>query len=577
MNTQKQRTIKNKLLFVVILSALLAAALSFSVNAAYLNASITRTTTGAIQNVYYYTSGNGYKDNVGNTPDVNLTVCADTSGELTSKKVAAFYLVGANDSSLLLYEILGGDSVARFISLGAPYASGSDYCAQANFEFFAGRSPYPAAVFAVVDTNNNNTGSTFDFGTDAIIPITTSNGYLRGSYSFSNVQTTYSQTTGNVSVNPTAATAYTSSSTTTSPSQDSDTKLMLGVCEDSQGVNCTGTIQTSLDASAKSLYTGIVSPADTTIYYRYAVANGLSTQFCIGPNLDITTVSASPSTGPPGTIVNITATIQNQNTVDVTQSYNISFYYDSGNLIGTQTLIGLADGASKQTSVIWNTSGIGSGSHPLSAKLTDTGIGDCDNSDDNATGSFSTELVYFPYVWIDGVQNNTFPYPGRPHNVTIQINDSDGNVAANVTVQITEENGLSLIAPTQTFTVNGNKRGVKPVSTAEVITDNSGTVNLALIPTGNKLYTSAYSYTNISDHVGNYSLYFEIFNSSGSELQLYYNNQKVGEFNFTLQSQTAVQPNSTERYSLDVLNENTYVKAILNFIHQVRTTASLWI
>jgi len=131
----------NKILFAACLSIAIAIALSSSASADYINASIIRVDNNVTQNVYYYAAGGGYKDNVGVTPDTKLRVCADLAADLSGKGAAAFYVMAPNNSTIFIYDILGGDTIARYVLFGAPFAFAGKFCADANFEFYAGRAP----------------------------------------------------------------------------------------------------------------------------------------------------------------------------------------------------------------------------------------------------------------------------------------------------------------------------------------------------------------------------------------------------------------------------------------------------
>ncbi|MFC1801184.1 hypothetical protein ACFLZB_01875 [Nanoarchaeota archaeon] len=529
-----------------------------------------------------------YADTSGN-PDVGIEIC----GAGLNKYVSGGY--GANVSGTMIFVPITYKSdptyTTALASTGSPNG-GTCYWTQASPLFISGsylgsKTPtvyyaaFPGRPWTAYDTNQDLSAPSYVF--------MNTGSWLRGSYSVSG---TYSQTTKNITfgTNPqvtfidVSGNSFSRALTHVTLGVHSQRPIVVAVCNDTYGQVChDGVIvnTTSQISSGIELYSGVPSPTESATDTRYMVVNGLGTSLCIGPNVNLDNVLVVPSVTPAGPIVNVSAQVENDGNVDITSSFNVSFYDQTNNVFLGNYLVtgGLTAGGSHKTAwVLYNTTGLSNGAKTVNATALDAaaGIADCNNGNDDDPGSFSIELVYLPYVWIDGIQNDTFPYPGRPYNVTIQINNSNGNPSANTTIMLTEQNGLSLLAPTQTYTVSGNQRGVKSLSTAELLTDDNGMVDLTLIPTGNKLYTSSYAYTNIDDHVGNYSLYFEIFNAAGTELQLFTNNQKVGEFNFTLTSQTAVQPNATERYSLSTHYQNTYVEVILNFIHQIRSTASLW-
>jgi hypothetical protein len=547
------------------------------VHAAYQSASLLKVSDNATQDVYFSTAGNGYKDNVGNTPDVKVRVCADTAEEVNaSKKVAVFYLIATNDSGLLKYDILGGDTQARFISLGTPFVSGGYNCSEANFEFFAGRSPYPAYPFAVVDTNGND-NDTIDYGTDVMIPITSSTGRLLGSFSLNNVQSSYNQGTGNVNIDVTGVTVYTSSSSSQALPSDleSENKLLVGVCTDSQGVDCTSTARTAMNASSVSLSTGIVSPADTSNYTRYAVVNGIGSRFCIGPDLTITGVSVVPSSTTAGQNVNITAIVNNNNNVDVTTNFDVEFLIDGNSTANVTVTEDLSPGDSTAASYIYDTTGLPSGSKTIVARVLDAsaGIADCDNGNDNSSTALNIGKAYFVSVLINGTASTNFPIPGRPYNVSIHVNDSDGNDVAAL-VKITEKNGINLFAPIQNLSSGG---GLSPLSVATFETNAGGDADLALIPLGNKLYLPEYANLSLSTLVGNYSLYLEIFNiTTGTELQLSNGTALLNQIDFTLGNMSVELPTASEENSIFVYNHNAFVQQIVDLANQVYSSIKKW-
>lgn len=572
MRSKKQTTIKSKLLFVSLVAFLLAIALSSSASAALTSASIRQVSNSTIQNVLYYPAGSGYKDNVGSTPDVKLRVCTDTPSDISGKNIAAFYAIAPTNSSLFLYDILGGDTIARFIPLGSTFSVGPDTCADANFEFFAGRSPYPAKIFVAVDINGN-AGENIDYGTDLVIAVNMS-GYLPTSYSRNNVQASYVQATGNIVVDATG----------TSPgvAVSNVNKILLGACTDELGVTCTDTARTTLAAGGSTLYTGIINPPDSTTYLRYSVINGYGASYCIGPDVDVQSVTAVPGVGPAGTMVTLSANVFNVNNVDVTTNFIVEFWVGGNNVCNATLNQPLAKGTSKSTTTcVWNTAGVPSGTTTITAIPRDAaaGIADCDDTNDQGTGQFSTELVWLPTVWINGVQTNVFPDAGRPYNVTINIRNSDGNTPS-VEIRLIEENGMNIFAPNQFYTISTGNSGVIPRSMASIRTDPAtGNISFAVVPTGTKLYDPEFAYLNAGSYVGNHSIYFEIFSSSNpnTELQLFYNSAKQDKYWFNLLNITPRTPTALEEDSQVVIYQNVLVKQALDLAYRSLATAVKWL
>ncbi|MCK4589777.1 MAG: hypothetical protein KAT77_04990 [Nanoarchaeota archaeon] len=584
MKKQKRYQKQIILLLLVIFSVLLVLPSASSVAT---SGSIIKDSDNSIMNVPYDSNVDAHVDNTATVPNAALRINGSAAADVANLYTGGLYAVGTNPAvGNFQYVIMTTDGDPDpLMQTGAAQSCPGSAC-------YARTGANLAFPLAIVGSDSGNPGAAFFPGniyvvvssnktvedTDALIYLSPSDGELTGTYTVSSsyMETYYVQSTGNTRFDVTGI------STGAYSDHSSSNYLACGLCNDTRGHNCSDTTLTSPGAAYVTLNTDIVLPADSYVHYKYGVVNGRATSFCIGPDLDITAVSANPSTGPPGTSVNVSATVLNDNNVNVTQAFTVDFYYDSvtpGNKIGsTQTITGLGrDDSTNAASVLWDTTGITSGAHILYGVLDDAGIGDCGPTNDNHTGSFTTELVYYIFVDIDGVRTDNFTDAGRPYNVSLQVNNSNNAVVPNTIVRITEENGISLLAPLQTYTSGGTKYGVKPVSKAEVITDSNGRAYLALIPTGNKLYTPGYEYTNLTDHVGNYSLYIEIFNSAGTELQLMQNGVKVNEYNLTLFNMTNRIPTGSELYSLGVYNQDAYVKTFLNFAYQIFATARQWI
>lgn len=546
---------------------------STGVFASYINASIIDSSTDVIQDVYYYAAGGGYGDFIGTTPQVYIRVCADTSGELSGGKgVAAFYVIDStNNSNNADYHILGGNDTSQgYAYFMAPFADGAKYCADANFDFYTSLAKYPAKVFGVVDVNGNR-GSSIDFGTDALIPIPSTMGYLPYGFTRAAVQSSYDQVTGNITIDATG--------TSPSVSGTSYLALMVGSCDDDQGVTCDGAKRTTVDASGVSVYTGVVAPADSVMYTKYSVINGYGESYCIGPDVDVTSVAVAPSVGPIGTLVNLTATVANVNTVNITTSFIVQFWAQGVNVCNGTLTQPLGAGDSKASSTCtWNSAGFATGSTSIigSPRYDLVSIKDCNHANDNGTGTFTTETVWYANVWIDNNLSTTFYDAGKPYNLTVKINNSDG-LNPPVEVRFVEENGMTIMAPAQIYNLSVGKSGVKARSIASVQTDSTGYVNFTVVPTGTKLYSSEYSYLDLASYVGNHSIYLEIFNNdTGVELQLYYDGAKQDKLSFTLSNLTPRDPLSSEQ-GINVFNKNSFVSEALNLAYRSLAVAVKWL
>jgi len=552
----------------ILLSAILMLAiiifLPVLASAAVQNASIVNDATNSSVTLRYEVDPiNAYIENAaGNPGQVVLQVCADNATADLSGKYGGFVYKTGNGN---LFQHLAEKSGVELVQFSSCDAS----CCKTptDYNLLSDYSVYPAQVYAIVsDDSAINTSDTF-------IYIPSANGWFEGYFSTNTVQSSYSQTSGNVTVDVTTAYGRKEDGSYTSISTDKN-YLILGVCDivsDLYKYNCTSNAKTNLTASGVSLYTGVVSPADTGIATKYYVIDGIASSFCIGPDLTVTSVSVNPSSVPQGQTVNITATVTNGNNVDVTQSFNISFFRD-GNPIGYVTVAGLNAGSTEYPSILYNTAGLSSGSKTILARVDDASIGDCNNANDNSTAALNIGKTYQVLVLINGTASTNFPVPGRPYNVSIHVNDSDGgNVAA--LVKITEKNGINLFAPIQNLSAG---KGVSPLAVAQFETDASGNANIALIPTGNKLYNPEYAYLNVSGYVGNYQLYLEVFDkTTGTKLQLY-NGTLINELDFTLGSMTAVNPTAGQENSIFVYNHNSFVQQIIDLANQVYSSIKKW-
>ena len=567
---------KSKLLLGILAIALFGLMLNIGSSAASpINASIINTTgSSGPQNVFYSTSANAYIDGAGNTPDIKLRICATTSGELTGVDVSLAYAVGTDSSADIRVATIAGDSSDDFVALNAPSGSGSVWCADTpdDFNILSANAKYPARVYAVIDDGDSiaDFGDTFIFVGD--------NGTLPGNYSFnlSAVQASYSQSTGNITLTLSGATGDVGDGTGATVA-GSTTNLAVGVCDNSDGTSCDGTNQTT-KSSTNSLFTGVTSPPldDTTTTEKELMINGFNFTFCIGPDLTVTNVTVSPTTASQGENVTVNATVQNGNNVDVTTNFNVEFFNDSTSLGTTAVTEDLSPGEVTFALFTFDTSGVTSGDKNVTADVSDfaAGIADCNDTNDNSTTTLSIEASYNITVLINNTVGTEFNRPGRPYNVTVVVDDSDGNDAADVTVKLTERNGLNLFAPVQGFDTD---QGVQSVSTGEVLTNASGVANLAVIPTGNKLFLPEFAAENAEDFLGNYSLYIELFNGS-EELQLFdpVAGETIEQYNLSLANLTVLDPSTAEENTIVVYNQQQWLVTVLEFFAQVFGNAQKW-
>ena len=512
-------------------------------------------------------------DQAASNPDVTLRICAGTPSTEIKDKYGTFVYKSGNGSNYQRVAGMSDADMGQFTSCDASCCNAPD-----TLNFLSLYSVYPANVYAVLSDD-----TTID-ASDTFIYIPTANGWLNGYYTTNTVYQTYNQATGNVSIDITAIYGYHSGyqSITTDKNY-----IVVSVCNiTTSGLEkfvCSSNAKTNLTASGVSLFTGVVSPADTSVTYKNYVINGINATFCIGPDLAITSApTLNPSSGLPGQIVNITATVTNPYNVDVTNNFRVAFYVAGNNVANSTDIAGLTMGNSVQRSYILNTSGMLSGGKSVYAKVLDKhngygSVDDCNYGNDQSPSTTLTIIKgYYLNVYVNGVLTDNFARSGRPYNVSVHVFDTDSGSTAGLTLKITEKNGMNLFAPEQGFIADSTKKGVVSYATAEVTTNSTGAVDFALIPTGNKLFLPEYSYLNASDYIGNYSMYIELYNGA-TRLQVSQAGYgQVNQYTLTLGNHTAVNPSSAEENSIFVTNHNQYVQIIINWFNQVYSSVSKW-
>jgi len=539
-------------------------------SASLINASIVNAANGQIFSPFYGPSADAYIDSdneVGN-PDFALKVCADSSSELTGKYATAAYKIG-NTSDFV---DVAWDSTYGSMTL---FNSCDSKCCTtySRFGFRDTMAVYPAEIFVGVSSD-----SVLD-NSDTFIYVPPSNGWLRGYYTTNNVQSTYNQNSGNVSLDISAVTGYKSASETEPIYPGGAAKdvnyIIVGICSiNSSNIvhyECTSSRVVKPSDPAVSLYTGVVNPSNSNpAIIRYYVINGIGTSFCIGPDISVSLVPSNPYPYS-GEIINFTATISNINNVDISIPFNVSFYYENGNLIDKQLVSSLSKGSSTTRNITLNTAIFGSsGSHSVIVKVDQEGaIGECNELNNNATASISIEPIYFINVWIDGEATNEFPRAGIPYNITIYVNNSDGNYIPNATIHLVEHNGLSMFAPLQIWNHSNMKRGMISESIGEVKTNGTGWVNFTLIPTGNKPLVE--QEPELADYVGNYSLYAELY-INGVRQYVHNGTARSTNLPFKVLNHTTI-----EASYIKVVNHQNLVETIINAIYQSYASILDWL
>jgi hypothetical protein len=550
-----------------------------SAHATIINASIINASNNQPVNMSYESSTmKAYRDNAAGNPDVTLLVC--TSSEDLSGRYGGFVYKVGNYSAFQRIAGMSSSDLSAFSGIG-----GNCFKTEDTLNFLSDYAVYPAYVYAVISDDQN-------IDPDDTFFLIGQTSWLVGRYGFngksigdiSGVQLSYNQNTGNVSVNVTKIEGCTNVSAgcpTNVTITVNKPYLFVAICDLNAssyvGYDCYGANQTS-PGVLNSLFTGVTGPSDNDITIKYLVVNGIPHPFCIGPDLSVTGLSILPNPVYQSQIVTLNATVKNANNVNVSNAFNVSFWKDYSEFLGNVTITSLGAGQSTNAILNVDTTGWHSGTYNITAKVEDSNFGDCNDGNDNSTAQLQIMKTYNVAILINGTATKTFPRPGRPYNVSVFVQDSDGNTnLQNLTLKIVEKNGMSLFAPVQSYTEDSEKKGVISYSIAEVRTNSSGATSFTLIPTGNKLYSSEYSYLNISDYVGNYSLYLELFNGS-QKLQLYdpATGSLVDRINLSLSSHTVLDPSDAERNSIEVYNHDS-VKRIIELFVQVFGNVQKWI
>ncbi len=417
-------------------------------------------------------------------------------------------------------------------------------------------------------------------------------GSLRGSYS---VGRSYTQTTDSLSIStPMITFIYDSPSGPQSTSQsaasgtfgiNSDRRMALGVCTDQYGVTCNQGLIKSDTTFPVTLNVG-VSASDDQSFTRYVVINGLGYPVCIGANLQTSAVNLNASEIYYNQTLQIDYTLLNyRDTPDENQGGNVEVVTNfdvrieirnSSNAIVSAWTESINDnivpGSSAASSTTWQAS-VKSGSYVVNVIADyNNDIIECVESDNTRQQAFTVKAVTIAETYINGVRGETFPMAGRPYNFTLHARNSDDLNVSNADLELVEENGLTLLGPTQVWnrTTDDNgtisKSGTRNKNIVRFQTDYYGNVSFTAIPTGNKLYASEYNYTNISSYIGNYSLYLQGTDNASQALMFLSNGTQVSStFPLTVTNYTNYQEGSNATF----FNEDTYAKQTMDWIYSI--------
>ncbi|MEW5995968.1 MAG: CARDB domain-containing protein [Candidatus Micrarchaeota archaeon] len=553
-----------------LLALLLLFALSFSQSAQIVDIN------NATQNVTASAAYKVYVDTFGTNPDFGMRLC-----NVGQKYVAAVY--SANVSGTPAYVAVsknlttGSTDTLVYTSIGSGpcYYTPVDAFAFSQFRDFT-RTPivfvsaFPGRVHALFSDSADGSSPGF-------VLLNYSDGWLMGGYTLSALS--FSQGTGLVTANIGTITFETDLGSISRSPGDSEwglnsstgRSILMALCSDDYGRNCSDARIVNSTADLPALLALGSPTSDQAVYNRYAVVNGLGFPICIGSDLS-TGISASPGSITYGQGSNITITITNNGNVGVTTDFNLTLNISGpgGYDVRTSWIIteNLNPSASTTRNYTFNATGL-SGVYTFTAMAdANNTIAEC-NENNIATTTVTVSPAYYLHVWIDENYTDIFPYWGRPYNITLYINDSNGNYVANACYRIVETNGLNPFVPTQVWNNSGTLRGVKSYSTGIAYGNGTGHVQFTAVPTCNLLYT-VYSSEGVDAYVGNYSIVINGYTSStcsGSPLTFAYNNTLTSDYPLLVGDWTCADPGWVN--SKELINKNRYVLQIYDWLYQV--------
>ena len=457
--------------------------------------------TNTIKDVYSSAAYKVYVDTFGINPDFALRLCG--AGQ---KYVAAVYSANLGGGTYVYVPIsknltAGSSDTLVYTSNnlgGGCYGTPVDAYAFSQFRDFT-RTPrvYVSAFPGRIHTmySNSPTGSSPGF-----VGVPFASGWLRGSYSVPLSTSSYNDATGRVTANVNSITFETDVGSITKAPSDSEwglnsstgRSMLMALCSDTMGdscsdaliVNSTGDLPVQLDLNQPT--------SDSVIYNRYVVVDGLGYgPLCIGADLNLVSVTFSNNPVLPGQSTNATITIRNDGNVGVTTNFRLTLNITGPGGYFSQTNWTITENLPPSVSTTRNitfSDTLTSGNYVFTAHADSLNqIAECNENNINSN-TLTVIKTYKIHVIIDGVENYTFPYSGRPYNVTVYLNDSDGNIVTNSRFVFTETNGLNPFTPTQVWNDSGNLFGVKSYSIGEISSNASGYARLAVLPTCNRLY-----------------------------------------------------------------------------------------
>jgi len=477
-----------------------------------------------VQNVSSSASYKVYVDTFGANPDFAFRLCG--VGQRYVSAVYSANLGGGNYRYVTLSKNLTEGSPDTLVYTsndlgGGCYGTPVDAYAFSQFRDFARTPPvyvsaFPGRVHAMYSNSVDGSSPTF-------LGVNYSEGWLLGSYSVPLATSSFNQATGAVSANVASITFQTDIGPVTRSPSDNEWGLnsstgrgmLLALCSDDFGDACSDAViaNASGDLPAQLV---LGSPTnDQVIYNRYVVVDGLGYgPLCIGADLTLVSVGFSANPVNPGVPSTATVTIRNDGNVNVTTDFRLTLnitgpagYFRQYNWTITENLAPL--GTAVRTLVFNDTNT--SGNYVFTAHADSLNeIVECNENNINSN-TLSVIRTYRIQVLIDGLENDTFAYAGRAYNVTVFLNDSDGNLVPGARFVFTEINGLNPFTPTQIWNDSGTLFGIKSYSIGEMTSNAAGYANLAVIPTCNRLYNDPVRGPLLVANIGTYFMEVEAY------------------------------------------------------------------
>ncbi len=488
----------------------------FGQSAYIINSSVTGSTNVSAADVY--SDGTYmYIDSSGN-PDFGLRLCnvgqkyvgatyaANVGGNYVYYTVS-WNLTGGSNNTLVYTSLSGGGAGCYYTPIDAfAFSQFKDTSRTPNVFV----SAFPGRIHVLHSDNVDGSSPSFVF-------LNYSNGWLRGSYTVPLATSSFNQSSGNVTASITSITMQTQTGSVSISPSDSKSGLnastgrsvLMALCSDDYGASCSDAVLINSSSQLPARLALNAPTNDQLVYYRYVVANGLGYgPICIGA--DITPgISVNPGSIYPNNSTNVTITLTNTGNVNITTDFvlTLNITGPSGFINQTNWTIteNIAPGGSVQRSINFsNTSR--SGTYTFTA-IADSrnNITEC-NEANIVNGTLDVIKTYILHILIDGVENDTFEHAGRAYNVTMYVNDSDGNVVSSSTFELTETNGLNPFTPTQVYNDGSYNHSVKSYSIGEIHSNSTGYAVLAVVPTCNKFYDDPVRGPILLNNIGAYSL-----------------------------------------------------------------------